>query len=331
MIKTPRSLLPDSRTLAAGLVAAFDGGQASTESVKILDRKLPTMMSTFPNEIVECELPDGTRRRVFIKYAANRSHDSFGHRGGVAYEAEVYRSLLQPLANFRPRCLGSHTDSKSAETWLILEYIPRSVRVSDIVKGASRQPIALAEAAAWIAQFHTTHEPDASSATTFLNRYDAAYYRGWASRTFDFSRPLRPRFPWLAQLERRQDRWFAPLLKASPTIIHGEFYAKTLLLQRQRLFIVDWESTAIGAGEIDLAALTEGLHWPATLVRKCERAYVQARWPQRAPTLFQRTLDAARIYLHFRWLGERPDWALKEKSLWRYQDLHIRAKASGLL
>src|SRR5207249_336615 len=124
--------------------------------------------------------------------------------------------------------------------------------------------------------------------------------------------PLRRRFPWLMEACERRDEWCATLLAAPPTVIHGEFYAKTVLLRRKSVFPVDWESAAISAGEIDLAALTEGDRWPAGIVRLCEREYVHARWPEGAPTAFQRRLDAARVYLHFRWLGDRPDRTTRE-------------------
>ena len=145
-MKTPTSLLPDSRRLTAGLTAALNGG-TSGHAVKVLDRKLPRFMSTFPNEIVTCRLPNGRKRRVFIKYEAGHGHNSFGHRGDVAYEAEVYQRLLRTVPAFHPQCLGVHTDSKRGDTWLILEYAYRSVRVSDLsYHRSTRQPRALAEA-----------------------------------------------------------------------------------------------------------------------------------------------------------------------------------------
>jgi len=113
--------------------------------------------------------------------------------------------------------------------------------------------------------------------------------------------------------------------------MHGEFYAKTILARGQTLFMLDWESAAVAAGEIDLAALTEGTHWLASIVRQCERDYRQARWPEGAPADFRRRLDAAQIYLHFRWLGERPDWTVREKSLWRYSHLRATARRLGLI
>src|SRR5207237_6812102 len=154
---------------------------------------------------------------------------------------------------------------------------------------------------------------------------------GWWRRTFEFAHPLRRRFTWLNKLREAGDEWFKPLLAPQLTVIHGEFYAKTILIRNRSLFMVDWESAAIAAGEIDLAALTEGKHWPADLVRECECAYVSARRPEAAPRTFRRTLDAARIYLHFRWLGERPDWAVREKNIPRYDQLHASAKRLGLV
>ena len=332
-MKTPTSLLPDSRRLTAGLTAALNGDGTPGHAVKVLDRKLPRFMSTFPNEIVTCRLPNGRKRRVFIKYEAGHGHNSFGHRGDVAYEAEVYQRLLRTVPAFHPQCLGVHTDSKRGDTWLVLEYAYRSVRVSDLsYHRSTRQPRALAESARWIAKFHAAHEARVGHPEfTFLKRYDDEYYRGWARRTFEFARPLLGRFPWLTELRETGDAWFAPLRAARPTVIHGEFYAKTVLVRSQRLFMVDWESAAIAPGEIDLATLTEGKHWRGQIARQCEREYARARWPEGAPADFQRTLAAARIYLHFRWLGERQDWAVREKTLWRYEHLLAAAKRLGLL
>ena len=332
-LKTPASLLPDVETLTVCLTSAFSGYDSCGDAVRILDRKPPQMMSTFPNEVVTCRLADGSKRRLFIKYERGHRHDSFGHRGGVAYEAEVYRRLLQPLSDFRPKCLGAPADPNTGSTWLVLQYVSSAVRVSDLVyKRATRQPRAMAESARWIGKFHATHEPRVGQTPlVFLRRYDAEYYRGWARRTFEFARPLRPLFPWLIKLREAGDEWFVPLLAAPPTIIHGEFYAKTVLIRKQKLFMVDWESAAIAAGEIDLAALTEGKHWPEKIARHCEREYQRSRWPQGGPVEFRRTLDAAKVYLHFRWLGERQDWTVREKTLWRYDHLRAAAERLGLL
>lgn len=331
-LKTPATLLPDGPTLTTRLTAGLNGGGNETGPVTILKRELPPFMSTFPNEIVTCRLPDGRKRRVFVKYQAGQSHGSYGHRGDIPYETEVYRRVLGPLLDFRPKCLGAHSDPDTGDTSLFLEYVYRNVRLSDMVwKRSTRQPRAMVEAARWVGRFHAAHErcvDDRSLA--FLKRYDDAYYRGWARRTLEFARPLHARFPWLARI-CEGDEWFTPLMARRPTVIHGEFYAKNVLVRRHRVFMVDWESAAVAAGEIDLAALTEGKYWPAVLVRQCERAYMVARWPEDAPAGVARALDAARIYLHFRWLGERPEWSVREKNLSRYEQLHAAAKRLGLI
>src|SRR6266851_3259254 len=98
-MQTPLSFLPDAPTLTARLTAALGGNGAG--AVAILKRKRPRYMSTFPNEIVTCQLRNGSKRRLFCKYEGGQAHNAFGHRGGLAYEAEVYRHVLHPLGTFR--------------------------------------------------------------------------------------------------------------------------------------------------------------------------------------------------------------------------------------
>src|SRR5437867_3316367 len=100
-MKTPPSLLPDLSTLTNRLTAAMNG-QPGAGPVRVVRRQQPRFMSTFPNEIVTCVLPAGRKRRVFVKYEAGRAHPSHGHRGDLAYEAEVYRRMLAALPDFRP-------------------------------------------------------------------------------------------------------------------------------------------------------------------------------------------------------------------------------------
>jgi hypothetical protein len=332
-MKTPRSLLPDLPTLTNWLTAGLDAAASEGRPVRILKRTLPHFMSTFPNEIITCQLHDGRRRRVFIKYGAGRSHDCFGHRGDIPYEAEVYRRVLRGLPDFRPKCLGAHTNPETGDTTLFLEYAYGCTRLSDISwKRSQRQPRTMVRAAQWLARFHTFHRPRANDPTlSFLKRYEAEYYRGWAQRTFDFARPLQSRFPWLMELRDTQDAWFAPLLTAPRTVIHGEFYSKTVLVRYPVLFMVDWESAAIAPGEIDLAALIDGEGWPTKLVRQCEESYWRTRWPEGAPAEFKKTLAAAQVYLQFRWLGDRPDWTVREKTVWRYDHLRAAARRLGLI
>ena len=55
------------------------------------------------------------------------------------------------------------------------------------------------------------------------------------------------------------------------TVIHGEFYPKNVLIHDGIVCPIDWESTAISVGEIDLAALTE--NWSEEIVQQCKIEY----------------------------------------------------------
>ncbi len=185
-------------------------------------------------------------------------------------------------------------------------------------------------AARWIGRFHGAYEERLSHVLMpFLNRYDAEYYLGWAHRTSLFAGHWHRRFPWLSTLCERFEEFVAPLLTPPPTVIHGEYYPKNVLFRGGTVYPVDWESAAVATGEIDLATLTEG--WPAEIVRECELEYQRARWPEGSPADFERRLAAARLYLPFRWLGDRPDWTTHETALWRFEQLRSAGERLGLI
>jgi aminoglycoside phosphotransferase (APT) family kinase protein len=236
---------------------------------------------------------------------------------------KVYRHVLQPSEASTPTFYGAYDDRETGRTWLVLEYLTRSTAVGK----ASRE--AMRAAASWIGRFQTVHAARARSSTRFLTVYDAAYYQGWARRTAQFAGRLSQQFPWLRSLCERWEEAAVALAAWQPTIIHGEYYPHNILLQRGRIRPVDWETAAIGAGEIDLATLTEG--WSRDVASRCERAYQRARWPDGPPSDFQRVLDLARVYVQFRWLGEQPDWTTEKGSVERFSILRRVSKRLGLI
>jgi hypothetical protein len=307
----PSDPYPDVAALTARLAAVLDGRGTGRGAVTVLDREPSPYTSTFPSEVVTCRTAGGATLGLFCKHAAGRHHNAHGHRGGLAYEAQVYRSVLAPLGVPVPRCYGAYLDGSGDGGLLVLEHLDESLWVNK-----SKDPTAMAQAARWLGTFHARASgylsPGQAGGGSFLNVYDRAYYRGWALRTSQFAAAWRDRFPWLSDLAERAEAALGPLLESPPTIIHGEFYPLNILYHRGAVYPVDWESAAVAAGEIDLAALTD--EWPPEVARTCEAEYRRTRWPNGSPTDLERRLTAARLYLLLRWLGDRPEWTNHERT-----------------
>ena len=104
-----------------------------------------------------------------------------------------------------------------------------------------------------------------------------------------------------------------------PTLIHGELFPANVLMASGTLWFVDWESAGIGAGEIDLAALTSGA-WDESTLAELDERYASSRWPQGAPSVFRAVIAAARVYVvvtiawHLGTRSERRDATLAEQA-----------------
>jgi hypothetical protein len=320
-----RASLPDLTVLRAGLTTVFAGKSARAQ-LTIIDRTPNEYASSFPSEIVTCRLGDSRELRLLVKVSAGQSHRSYGHRGDVAYEADVYRHVLHPLGSTAPRWHGSYVDPTTGERWLVIEYVEGALRIAD----CDRSPLAMRLAAGWSARFHSANENRVASGTlSFLTVYDADYYRQWAERTATLATGLHHRLRWLAPLCKRFGRSVEPLLGAT-TVIHGEYAPKNTLVVGERVCPVDWESAAIAPGEIDLASLTDG-SWTPALVEECTLEYQRTRWPAGAPSGFRLRLELARLYWNFRWLGERADWTTGVKGAKRLTRLRTVAERLELI
>jgi hypothetical protein len=185
-------------------------------------------------------------------------------------------------------------------------------------------------ASAWLGRFHAANGPRAADGSwPFLKRYDADYYLGWARRTSLYAGRLHRQFPWLAPLAERFGGVAETLLGAPPTVIHGEFFPHNVFYYGEAIYPLDWESAAVAAGEIDLAALTDG--WEDEPVARFRRAYGEVRWPGGEPEQADRWFTAAQVFLQFRWLGDRPDWSQNKKVFYRYDVLKRLGIHLGLI
>jgi len=308
-------LLPDIAELRAVLAPLCAQAGVSPHALVSTRREVNDYTSSHESEIVACEFADGTVRRLFIKYMAtlDESHRDHGMRGGLAYEALVYSKLLRG-AN-RPAFHGLH-QGRDGLLWLVVEFAEEAVRLQH-----TEDESAFFEAAAWLGKFHAVQERRlATTRPAGVRVYDAEFYRGWARRTNEFAGDWHRSTPWLAGLCANFDSVSAVLLASPPTLVHGEFYPRNILYREGEIFSVDWESAAIGAGEIDLAALSED--WPGAGEGQFQRAYSDARWPAGAPDSFERRLIAARMFMQLRWMGEHPGWTQQPgEARWRLGEL----------
>lgn len=269
---------------------------------KVRERRENPYTSTFASEIVTCD--DGLR--LFLKYGP-RTAPGDGHHGGVHREAQVYRHLLAPLGFSVPRYVGSL--QRGEAVWLVLKAVEG--------RRLQHEPSAMWRAARWLGHFHRLgQELLVRKARKRLTVYDLAYYERWASRTRELAAPLD--LPWLEGVlaDFLRD---APVLLKRRTVVHGEYYPRNILVDAEAVHPVDWESAAVGAGEVDLACLVD--RWPEEVREDCATAYARARWPRGAPEAFRESLRVAGVYLHLRWLGDRAEWTIGESHRWRWEAL----------
>src|SRR6266566_1313409 len=144
------NLLPDEKSLATGLTSALAG--AGFAGMSVVNRESNPHASTFPSEIVTCCLNGGETLRLFCKYG-NGGHDAHGHRGGVGYEAEVYRHVLAATGLSVPRFYGAAKIGPAGEVCLTIAYLDGCLRLRD-----SRDLAHWEQAAAWSGRFHAEQE-----------------------------------------------------------------------------------------------------------------------------------------------------------------------------
>lgn len=313
---------PDLDLLTVGLTAVLPGH--ATGGITVLHREPASHASTFPAEVVTCRCGDNREVRLYCKYGTDCGNEAHGHRGGVAYEANVYQRVLQPVKVSVAPFHGAYRENGSGRIWLILDYLDNNLRVSKVP-----DTNAMLKPAHWIGRFHGIQESRLSAVRSTLKTYDRDYYLGWARRTALFANCWHRSFPWLTDLCERFETLLDDLVAVPPTVIHGEYYPQNILVRDGVILPVDWESAAIAAGEIDLACLTE--NWPTDTARACEAEYVRARWPVGAPSNFGYRLDLARLYLFFRWLGDRPERTAHEGSLVYLKNLEPLVKRLELI
>jgi len=319
--------VPDDSALAIGLTTVFARGESPGTPIELLKREANVYSSTFASEVVTCRSADGTVLRLLCKYEGTSANYTFGHHGGVSYEAEIYRTVLGGAVAYAPRLHGTFVDRLQGGKCLVLEYLDGATRL-DLAPDSGAAAVG---AARRLGEFHATTEGRGQSQWgASVKTYDRDYYSGWAQRTEAFSGQWRQSYSWLSALCADNERAVSLLLARPQVIVHGECYPMNLLVRDGAVYFVDWESAALAPGEIDLAALTEG--WDDKVVLACEREYCRARWPEASSTRdFEQGLWAARLYWGFRWLGDRPAWTAGRGARAHLGQLRMAGEHLGLI
>jgi hypothetical protein len=325
---------PCPEPLRSALLRILAGHGIGREEVESIKRIEHARVSSNYSNVISCGLSGGRVLRLFGKYtesspAEGHGGSGYGHWGGVAYEAEVYRQVLRHATVTCPKFYGVYRDEEAGRFGFFIEYLEGGWFVT-----SHSDPIqSMGRASRWLGRFHAEYERHVLDRSwPFLKRYDSEYYRGWARRTSQFAGDLHGCYPWLARLCERFDE-AAAILQGSPrTVIHGEFYPHNVFYHGESgesIYPLDWESAAVASGEIDLAALTEG--WADDIVDSCFREYVASRWPCDPLAGDLRRFTAAQLFLQFRWLGDQQDWTVDEENRHRFELMQLSASALGLL
>jgi len=316
---------PADRPSVQALGRALEEALGEPGAITVTELEPNWYSSTFPSEVVRCAV--GSRSlAVLCKYDLAWTDDVRGVLAGPRYEADAYRLAVEPAGLPAPRSFGLWSDERSGARWLMLELVPGDRFTKSTEPGAMARGIA--EAASWIGSFHRFHDRRPPKQGRLV-RHDRASFAACVARARSQCEPLRDEYPWLSQLASEYEAVFCDLFGRRPTVIHGEYYPENILVRDRAIFPVDWERTAISAGEIDLAALTEG-HWGPADVRLATESYAEARWGADPPEDFAESLAAARVYLHLLALGDEGK-PFEPGAKWRFGQLELAAAERGLL
>ena len=315
--------LPDTDELTA--VLRRDASPKAAD-VRVIRRRPNPYASTFMGEILTCEF-DGEPAEVLCKYGLHQKTGFQGPIGkahtnqkAVEYEAEVYRRVLASCPVPVPRYYGSHLTPSG--TWLFIEFLEHAKRSFEL-----QNRVGMEKAASWLGMFHKWGaELLKCSRTSWMVQYDQDFFARWVERAVKFDAG---NHQWLRPLGDRALEILPEVLARDLVVVHGEFYPQNVLINKDRAYVVDWESAAVGGAAIDLAALLE--KWPVDDVNAMRTKYEQARWPDSVSEGHEESLKFAGLYWQIRWLGASPEWTSHPSSNWRFQAMLTAGNELGLL
>jgi hypothetical protein len=228
-----------------------------------------------------------------------------------AREIDAYRRLLDPETWGTALVYASHLDEQRHEGWILLERVDGTplTEIGDFESWVA--------AARWARRFHnhfSARVEEAQDRAQHLLRYGPVYYRRWLERALAFTDtsndPKHLRV--LEHVALRHDTVVEELSQLPITLIHGEFYAANVLVQRTsngiRVCPVDWEMAAAAPGVFDIAALSAG--WDDARRRELAHAYQEAAGTtETGLDVLLRSIDLSSLQIALQWLGWSRTWS----------------------
>jgi len=267
------------------------------DGLEITSRRRNEYTSSSQSEIVTVRQPSGACRELLVKYARTAPDPEPRCRQGIEYCARVYRHLVARLPISHLTAWGMIHVGDPPVAGLVIDHLTPCLRVSEAPDESG-----IIAAAEWCGRFHRFGETvRQDESLQFLVRYDRTHYRAWATRAMAIAAAAGGTPAWLTRLCAAFEERCDLLADAPATTIHGEFGPQNVLWQDGVIYPIDWESAAIGPGEIDLAALL--FNWPTDIVVRCTASYWQARGESR-PDSFAAVWDTATLFTALRWLPD---------------------------
>ena len=321
-------LTADNEQLYAVLSRGLERRAPGARIVDLQRAPCPNGTSWWLEEIT-LDLSDGARIELIFKDLVREANGSGARRVKPAFVADpvrepwVYQNVLIDAAPGPPKYWGALTDVRAGRHWLFIERVNGAPLAQIGDRGA------WCAAAEWLGRFHVT-APVRRAARGPLLRHDRKYHRRWLARALSAARNeaeasregghgAGETLERLRALESVHERVIESILAASPSLIHGEFYASNVLVDKCGATFathpVDWEMTALGPPLLDLAALMSG-RWGGSDRLSMATAYrdgVRSAGAH-APMLGEllREVTACQLLLAVQWLGWSSNWTAPE-------------------
>jgi len=284
-----------------------------------LERELSEYRSSYAIEQLDLLFDNGEQLRLIFKNLSRNALLKEAHETRHEFifnphrEIEVYRAVLSQCALGTAVCYGTVIDEAAGQYWLFIEKVPglELYQVGEFETWL--------QAARWLAAMHDqfySRIEELESRVPLLN-YHQGYYELWPARALSF---LQGRSgseqKALKRLIQNYDRVVERLLVLPATLLHGDFFASNILVQKRqaglRICPVDWEMAAVGPGFVDLAALLSG-NWNEEERAALIQAYLGVLQPNRQlpqdQDQLRQHIACCQLHLAMQCLGWAPNWS----------------------